>query len=232
MFLSRLILNPGSREARQDIADAGQLHKTISHAFPELPPNSEFFNHYGILYRVDINQKTGVPNVLVQSNAKPDWKYLMEKDKYLLSPPDCKPVADQYASLHEGQMLAFRLRANVTKKIDTKTGEDGKRRHGRRIPLRTSEEQIKWLARKGKEGGFEILEVSTHKDVSYIRIMPERDIEFEKKNKTKEHKVTYGSVLFEGRLKIINSESFRQTLVNGMGSAKSFGFGLLSIAPA
>ncbi len=231
MYLSRLIPNPENREARQDIADVGQLHKTISHAFPELPPDSEFFNHYGILYRVDINQKTGVPSVLVQSNTKPDWEYLMEKDKYLLSPPDCKPVSDQYSTLHEGQTLVFRLRANVTKKIDTKTLSDGKRRNGKRVPLRTSEEQIKWLARKGNEGGFEILEVSVDKDVYDIRIMPERDIEFEKKNKAKEHKVTYGSILFEGRLKITNSELFRQTLINGIGSAKSFGFGLLSIAP-
>ena len=40
------------------------------------------------------------------------------------------------------------------------------------------------------------------------------------------------SVLFEGLLQVTDPDAFRQTLIRGIGSGKSFGFGLLSIAPA
>ncbi len=38
------------------------------------------------------------------------------------------------------------------------------------------------------------------------------------------------AVRFEGVLKIINKELFTKTIENGIGSAKGFGFGLLSLA--
>jgi len=44
--------------------------------------------------------------------------------------------------------------------------------------------------------------------------------------------MTFGSVLFEGRLTIDDVEKFRETLAIGIGSGKAYGFGLLSIAPA
>jgi CRISPR system Cascade subunit CasE len=229
MYLSRLILNPRNKDVRRDLGNLDQLHKTISHGFPEMPPDTSFFNHYGILFRIDIHSRTGIPSLLVQSNVKPDWQYLEEMPNYLDSPPECKSIEKNYDLLSNGQALAFRLRANVTKKIDTKSGPDGERRNGRRIPLRTPEEQIQWLKRKGAEAGFVLMEVSIADEVKDIRIMSERDVEFEKK-KTGQ-KVTYGSVLFEGKLRITDADAFRKTLMNGVGPAKSYGFGLFSIAP-
>jgi CRISPR system Cascade subunit CasE len=43
--------------------------------------------------------------------------------------------------------------------------------------------------------------------------------------------MTFGSVLFEGRLAITDTEQFRATLAAGIGSGKAYGFGLLSVAP-
>jgi CRISPR system Cascade subunit CasE len=44
--------------------------------------------------------------------------------------------------------------------------------------------------------------------------------------------MSFGNVLFDGRLQVTDAEVFRRTLTQGIGSGKAFGFGLLSVAPA
>lgn len=44
--------------------------------------------------------------------------------------------------------------------------------------------------------------------------------------------LTFGAVLFEGRLRVTDADLFRAALASGIGPAKAYGFGLLSIAPA
>jgi CRISPR system Cascade subunit CasE len=41
-----------------------------------------------------------------------------------------------------------------------------------------------------------------------------------------------GAVRFDGVLQITHVDQFRSAVLNGIGPAKAFGFGLLSIAPA
>jgi len=43
--------------------------------------------------------------------------------------------------------------------------------------------------------------------------------------------LTFGAILFEGRLRVTDGDLFRTTLQRGIGSGKAYGFGLLSIAP-
>ena len=46
------------------------------------------------------------------------------------------------------------------------------------------------------------------------------------------HNLKFLSVQFDGILQVIEPKRFRKTLVEGIGSGKAYGFGLLSIAPA
>jgi CRISPR system Cascade subunit CasE len=43
--------------------------------------------------------------------------------------------------------------------------------------------------------------------------------------------VSFTMVVFEGVIEITDAESFRSTLVQGIGREKAFGCGLLTIAP-
>ncbi len=225
MYLSQLILNPHDRRVQRDLANCHDLHRTVMRAFPPpsngRPPRAQ----YGVLHRLDIHPRTGRPALLVLSREQPDWSYLEQQSGYLKQPPAC--IDPAYKSIRENQTFLFRLRANPTRKVDTKTGADGKRRHGRREPLRTSEEQIEWLQRKGQAGGFRLLSVRLSDAVSDIRVIP--DIVRAKKN---DLKMTFSSIVFEGRLSVTDANQFRETLINGIGSAKAYGFGLLSIRPA
>ncbi len=76
MYLSRLILNPLSRQVQQEIANPYQMHRTILHAFPQdLRANGE-----RVLFRVDALPRTGQLHLLVQSQGKPDWTWLASRD--------------------------------------------------------------------------------------------------------------------------------------------------------
>lgn len=244
MYLSRLILNQRSRGVRRDLADCHEMHRTIMSAFPEVPKHEgNPRERYGVLYRIEIDRRTGVISLFIQASLCPDWSKL--QDDYLadtngeIENPACKSVAEQYSSIKPGTPLAFRLRANPTRKIDTKTGSDGKRRNGKRVELRREEDQIEWLRRKGEQAGFELLASKISPGVPDMRAVPEPGLgkvtgrRASAREGGKIRLVTLASVLFEGHLRVTDSGKFLNvSLAQGIGSGKAYGFGLLSIAPA
>ncbi len=237
MYLSRLILNPRHRDVQRDIADCQQLHRTVMALFPAAgagDPRAAL----GVLFRLDAGQQNGRLSLLVQSSVAPDWTrlppgYLADTEG---EPPNpaCKSVAAQYAGLAAGTRLAFRLRANPTRKIDTRSGPDGQRRHGRRVELRAEQDQLAWLRRKGEECGFALVQARARP--APLGVAPPG-----KQTGTREsagegaglrQRLTFAAILFEGELVITDAERFRAALARGIGPGKAYGFGLLSVAPA
>jgi CRISPR system Cascade subunit CasE len=226
LFLSKLILNQRSREARRDLADCHDLHRTIMSAFPQAD-GAAARDEFGVLFRVDTG-RDGKVVLLVQSRLEPDWSRLPEG--YLLEAggnPACKPVSSNYAGLETGQRLLFRLLANPTKRVSAKNTEEDARWRGKRIELRSEEDRIAWLRRKGDAAGFRLLAAHVNRDVPNVQTMP--------RPKTsgwrEKSRLSFGSALFNGELEITDSERFRQALSDGVGPGKAYGFGLLSISP-
>lgn len=183
---------------------------------------------FGVLYRVDEDRR-GAPVVLVQSLSEPDWSRLSERSsRYLAGTPDRKDVAASYAALGDGMTLAFRLRANPTRKVDRRQDSDPDRRNGRRTALTAEADQLAWLRRKGAQGGFSLVALGGRPDVPDVRVSPIEKVE----GRGAPDKRTFGAVTFEGRLRIDNADKLRAALVDGIGSGKAYGFGLLSLAPA
>ena len=227
MILSRLDLNLRSHAVIRDLSDCQQMHRTILNAFPSAgaAPRREF----ALLFRVECSS-TGDPYVMVQSREIPDYGHL--PTGYVTNPPKIKDVSESYASLRSGMRLRFRLRANPTRKIDTKSGPRGERRNGRRVDLRSDEERLGWLARKAAGAGFEIRSVRCSAEVPDVRLAPEgRTIGFRADAGGESRKLTFGAVLFEGVIQVADPAKLRAAIQSGIGSAKAYGFGLLSVAP-
>lgn len=208
MYISRLKLNPARRGARELLMNPYSLHQAVYRAFPD-------DNDGGpgrVLYRVDEHQRLGTISLLVQSEKKPDWS----KADFII---DClsEPVERKIYSpaLQTGQTLRFRVRANPTikKKLDGKE-------NGYRLGLLREEDQLKWLNRKAVESGFSVMS---------CRTSPE-GMTHDDRNFNGQDKMRHFAVRFEGVLKITNKELFTKTIEKGIGSAKGFGFGLLSLA--
>jgi CRISPR system Cascade subunit CasE len=208
IYLSQLILNPASRMAQNECRNPYQMHRTLMQGFN---CNREEAN---VLYRLDIHPYSDLMTLLVQSTIEPTWQPLTQvgQGQYLQSPPTYKVIE---LGLQNGRILTFRLRANPTiKKV--RRDENGNRRNSNRVPLVQENKQLQWLEEKAKQSGFGLLDV---------HINPEgKQTDYHKK-------LTIYTILVNGRLQITDSEKFNTALRQGVGPAKAFGCGLLSLAP-
>lgn len=218
MYLSRLRLELYARQVRRDVADPYQLHRTLSRAFP----GSADGGPGRVLFRVEVDPTTEGAVVLVQSDKQPEWANL--PDDY--ASVEVKPFDPSFTV---GQPLVFRLRASPSRKIGTTLKTDrlaGKpKSNGRRVGLLHEEEQRDWLSRKADEGGFRLLDVTVTREQLDLRG------QFLRVGK-REHAISLVVVRFDGLLAVTDPERFHSTLRAGVGAAKGFGFGLLSLAPA
>lgn len=217
MYLSRLLLNSRSRQVQRETADPYQLHRTIMRAFVEMRDRS------GILHRLDVQPRTGAIMLLVQSLSEPDWSPLAEKDYLLPGDPfgglDNPAVKEFSLPLRANQVLSFRLRANPTiKKV--RRGDDGKRRNSNRVPLVREEKQVEWLEKRAEDGGFRLL----HLGISQPQKLTGR-------KKDNGRPITLYTVQYDGRLQVTDANKLLEAVKNGIGPAKAFGCGLLSLAP-
>lgn len=238
MFLTRLILDPSSREVRRDLSDCQGLHRRVMSGFPDgaSEPNRGARAQHGVLHRLDAERDSLV--LYVQSLTRPSWECLPRD--YLLATsldvdnPATRPLCEAYEGIRPGQVLAFRLRANPTRKIDTRSGPDGARRNGRRVELRDDGARIDWLRRKEADGGFRLMSTRVRTEVPDVRIGRERKVHGWRSASMggQRRRVTLAPVLYEGLLSVIDADRFRAALRAGIGPAKAYGFGLMSIAPA
>lgn len=216
MYLSQLILNPRSRQVRSELARPYELHRTVMSGFAPAAPGER------VLYRLDLSERDGIPRLLVQSRHAPDWTHLQQKGDYLLELPGDNPAVRTF-EIHAqtGQRFAFRLLANPTRSVKN-VEAPGKR--GKRVSIGRPEDQVAWLERKAAAGGFRIC------DLRITNLGPRR-VSVPDKKELAVHSARHRAVRFDGVLEVTDPDAFRRAVENGVGSAKGFGYGLLSIAP-
>jgi CRISPR system Cascade subunit CasE len=220
MYLSRLILNPRSRQVRNELADPYEMHRTICTALSDA--NYTYNEPSGTLFRVDLHPHTRIPNLLVQSRSKPDWSFLYTgKNDYLLGenelPLDVEnpAVKELNLQLHDGQVLAFRLRANPTRRL---------KENARRIGLIKEADQYAWIQRKFETAGAALVSVNIlNEQFRHGKLFKEKD---------KTSRLNFLSVQFDGILQVKDKDKLASNIYGGFGSAKGLGFGLLSLARA
>lgn len=203
MYLTRLTLDPRSAQARRDLGDAYEMHRSLVRGFvageQDEPPR--------FLWRLEPGTNPWAsPTLLVQSRTGANWEPLQALKNYLQRPPETK-VVDLDALIEEQREYRFRLVANpVVKKAEKRRGLVGEH------------EQLGWLRRQGERHGFEVeAALVIASDVLEAR---------EKGN----GRITLLRVCFEGQLRVSKAEAVRLALVEGVGPAKAFGCGLLSVA--
>src|SRR3990172_2452879 len=206
MYLSLLTLNR-SRTAMLWLSNPYRVHQRLMMACTDDPR---------LLFRIEADEQKS--QVLVQTHHAPAWERAFDEFDVLLREPEHKafnPV------LVKDGLYRFRLLANPTAK---KTFEkDGGEKHKSRLGIFKEADQIEWLKRELSESGAELM---------HWRVNP-RGMVYSHKNpqKDKQTQVHY-AVLFEGILKVNHSEQVLQSLQTGIGPAKGYGFGLLSLARA
>jgi len=219
MYLSRLILNPRSRRVQRELAQPYEMHRSIMHALrPDLQAGEE-----RVLWRVDEHTRLGLM-LLVQSRELPDWAWLAEEGArgYLLPADEPNPAVKPFQLQPAvGQLFSFRLRANPTKRL----GKSAEYDKGKRVGIYDEDDQLAWLARKGEQHGFRVLQAQVSRDSKI------KDADAIHRNDVT-HKLELLAVQFDGILQVTDPAKLVAAVETGIGSGKGFGGGLLSLAPA
>jgi len=220
MYLTRLFLNPVHRDVHKCMEDSHALHVRVLSLFGD---SEQGRANLGVLHRLEVNEQTGTVVLLVQSATAP------RRDALPAGFLDPRAAADAWSStplepffdrLTTGAAFRFRLRANATRRIDTKTGPDGKRRNGRRVPLRRDDVLRAWIVRKLADAGLE--------PAGEVRIRPDGAPRGNRAGK----RVTHEAHVFEGVAIVRDGARARDAVQRGVGPAKAYGCGLLSLAPS
>ena len=208
MYLSQLLLDPASRRVQSELSNRYELHRTLTAQFPNNQPSE-----INLLYRLEIPERQVYQPItlLVQTMVEPDWSELSGSGLLMDSPQ----VKTFDPDLPAGAYYYFRLLANPTMRTKQPDGKS------KRVGLYTTEAQIEWLQRKAQQGGFTV-ESMNLSDLGMVESI--------KKKNNHTYQMKHYAVQFDGLLSVTDPQLFKLTLVKGIGSAKAFGFGLLSLA--
>ncbi|MDR1603971.1 MAG: type I-E CRISPR-associated protein Cas6/Cse3/CasE [Gracilibacteraceae bacterium] len=149
----------------------------------------------------------------------------------LLGDLQSKPYDEFLRRLENNQQWHFRLTANpiISRWVEVKDKVTGERKlkdtgepelKQQRFPL-TIKEQPDWLSKRAANNGFELLST---------KIVRSDNIRFRKLIKSKQEMVTVLASEFEGTLRITDVEALRAAMISGIGHAKAYGCGLLTLA--
>ena len=208
MFISRIELDLRRHHTRRAIAVPQVLHAIVEGCFPDNTDRDRK------LWRLDRLHSSLY--LLLLSPDKPDFTEFARQLCTDGVEGESKDYTPLLASIRTGARLRFRLRANPTHSITTEKGIRGKV-----YPHVTVEQKREWLKKKAQACGFIL-------DDLPFDVVETDTLRFWRSSTA--HPVEICVAVFEGELEVSDKEMFMQTLTQGVGRAKAYGCGLLTIA--
>ncbi len=211
MYLTRMELDTKKRNTMKALVSPNLLHGAIEAAFPGEKTRK--------LWRIDTIGEHCY--VLLLSDRKPLLKHAVEQFGVQTAGLswETKDYDKLLERIQDNTTWRFRLTANPTKCCKNENGNRGTV-HAHNTPYH----QKQWLMKRCEKCGFSVRE----EDIMVTESHWQR---FYKGN-ARRNPVTILSVTYEGILTVVNSESFRKTLVEGLGRGKAFGMGMLTVIKA
>ena len=219
MFFTRFWFNPARRGAQRLLTSPHALHAAVLAGFPDPSPTETG----RVLWRLD--NTSHAARLYVVSPSRPDLTHLAEQggwptlDDAWGSRP-YEPVLDR---LRDGDRYRFRLTANPMR---NERREDG----GRGIPRGhvAVAQQEKWLLDRQERHGFRVPPLAEHDDRVDVVVRDRKLLVFRRG----ETQVTLRVVSYEGTLVVADRERLTAALCHGIGRAKGYGCGLMTLTTA
>ena len=215
MFLSRCEINPRRRGARPLLASPHALHAAVRFAFPSTTTDGAG----RVLWRLDSSEQRHV--LYTVSPAAPDFTHLVEQAGWPSTTGwETRDYAPLLNRLRPGQAWRFRLTANPTR-----SGRRRPEEKTQRFGHVTVAQQTEWRVTRSAAWGFAIPGADQNVPVSLLQQRAVRTF------RRDGGRVTVATATFEGALEVVDPELLRRALLNGMGHAKAYGCGLMTLAP-
>lgn len=201
MHLTQLTLDSRHASLRRDLSNAYDMHRTLARAFATQPDAPP----ERFLWRLDaLDALTGRAVVLIQSNQSGVWDHLPTPGAQVREKPFNPALLAQ-----AGQRCRFRLLANPTVS-----------RQGKRYGVWEEAAQRDWLVRQLSQAGATVEMVECTRNERWVLRKPGQL-----------EPIVLCAIGFEGVLTVDKPDALQHALRNGIGRGKSFGLGLLSLAP-
>jgi CRISPR system Cascade subunit CasE len=211
LWLTRIILNPHSREAHRDSRNAVELHYRVMKLFPD-NLGDQARQQLGILFRAEETPQGSY--VLVQSRTRPDLTALPPH----YAQADSRPLTPLLDALRPGLPVRYRIDASAIRKPRKTTQE----LYGLKpIVALTGPAAVEWWKNQAEQAGLKL------DTVHATRLDAATGIKAQGKQR-----IHNARTRFEGNALISDPEPLRQRVEEGIGRGKAYGCGLLSIAPA
>jgi|SRR6185312_3749024 len=217
MYFTRMALNPARRGTRFLQTSPQAMHAAVLSAFP---PGVATQNTEGrVLWRLDRSKHEVF--LYVVSPESPDLTHLIEQAGWPTSSTwQTRDYAPMLGQITAGQHYVFRLVANPVRQ--PREAELG----GKRVGHVTAAQQQEWLIDRVERSGFRILEAA---EETPALVVSDREV---KKFSRGPATVTLSTARFDGHLEVTDAGLLRQALAMGIGPAKGYGCGLMTLARA
>ena len=208
MYLSRIVLDTKLRVTMAALASPNRMHGAVESCFQGEKQRN--------LWRID--WLSGQCYLLIASAQRPDMAGRATQFGSQMA-GESKAYDPLLAKVKDGQGWHFRLCANP---VHSATGEQqsgGAR--GKVYAHVTQLQQKQWLMDRAEKHGFAL-------DPDGFEVVHSQWLRF-RKGREPTHEVSLLRVTFEGLLRVIDAERFKETLITGIGREKAYGCGLLTI---
>lgn len=234
-YLSRIWLNPLRTGAQRMLRNPHVLHAAVLGGLSRQPVEER------VLWRLEADTRHRA-GLLVLTQSAPSWEHLVEQagwpgaDQPQALVKSYEPLLDRIV---RGREFAFRLRANPV--MSTRTPDqpsafqrrrlDTDRPRGVRVPHRTVAHQLDWFRTRAEKWGFSIPD--TIEGFPDVRLSGRDRVIFTKSGNgdTGGRRVVIQTATFEGRLRVEDPGTARASLLGGVGPARAYGCGLITLSP-
>ena len=224
MYLSRIEVRGENPDARRLLSSPYRVHAAVEGAFA---PDAVRRDDLGrILWRLD-DAPGGRVWLYIASPSRPSLDGIVDQlGGGAVASGESKDYGPVLNRIERGQVWQFRVKANPARKVFL---DKGRRAHedvvGTIQGHVTEAHQRAWLLDRAEGHGFRVC--TDDAGVEQVVVSARMREEFRRGDAT----VTVSTARYDGLLEVIDAETFRRTLGFGMGRAKSFGCGLMTIAP-
>lgn len=222
--LARMSLNAATRGGRRLLGDRQAMHAAIMSAFS---PGAHDAMAGRVLWRVD--HEAHRHTLYAVSPVEPDLTHVVEQAGWAGESWDAADYDPFLSRLVTGQRWAFRLAANPVK---AKAQPDGRR--SKVLPHVTPAQQVAWLQERAAGWGFSVPAAGESDGPGVVTVTHRADERFGRGQDgagRRRSRVTLRVVQFDGVLDVADASLLRQALTGGMGRAKGYGCGLMTLRP-
>lgn len=209
MILTRAYLNIRRQGAKKLLGSPQAMHAAILSGFPPgVEPGRP-------LWRVDTDDPLR-PALYIVSRERPDLTHVEEQGGWPTQPTaQSASYLPLLESLDAGQTWSFRLRANPTHRANA---------HGKQriVAHQTVAHQTEWLHGRAMSIGVDLGAA----EKPTFRLTSRHIVDFKRGT----DRVTLGVAQFDGVLTVRDPEALRAALTSGIGRAKGYGCGLMTLA--